>query len=107
MKLSKYLNSGQKFVIQDEKGNVLAYPAYLKGLCVHHYDNDRESYSFFDTPENVSKQLSFFIEDHTDILMVDIQHHPEQKYNEIYFGNVVNPFSDEYHRGFDYYIYTT
>lgn len=96
MKLDKYLNSGQKFVIQDEDGNILAYPAYLEAMCVHHYDNERESYSFFDTPENVSKQISYFIQDHHDILMVDMQHHPEQKWNEIYMGNGVNPFSDDH-----------
>ena len=104
MKLKQYLNSGQKFLVQDEHGNILAHPVYLEAVATFYPDNPehvdhKEAYSFFDTPEKVTKSCSFFIENHADILMVDVQHHPEQKWNELYFGNVVNPFSDDpYHR---------
>lgn len=103
MKINQYLNSRQKFLIQDQDGNTLSYPAYLEGVATFYPDNPehvdhKEAYSFFDTPEKVSKSCSYFIPDHHDILMVDTQHHPEQRWDELYFGNVVNPFSDDPYR---------
>ncbi len=62
-----YLNSDTRFCIEDESGNILAYPVFLTGLC-HHIQDDRYSLSFFD--ETRVGECVYFIEDDSDIISI-------------------------------------